>query len=134
VITAVRTVAVTEQPRNGAIIRGNEARSAALLLAVACGGARPAEPRREVRLVVLIVIDQLPSWSFLRREKLFFALVWRALPPRGASTSGDGIRFARILHRAGGTRPLATGAPRPTSGIVANTIWIAAGEIRPQRP
>ena len=92
-----------------------------LLLTIACGAARPADSRRELRLVVLIVIDQLPTWSFLRREKLFSAGLARLV--------GEGRVYERgrypyaATYTACGHAALATGAPPSTSGVVANNIW-----------
>jgi Type I phosphodiesterase / nucleotide pyrophosphatase len=85
-----------------------------------------AAPKPPPRLVVLVVVDQLPSWSFhgrlgvlrhgfarLRREGTY----WPAARYPYAAT------FTAPGHAA-----LATGAPPAVTGIVANA-WFRDGEV-----
>ncbi|MCX4245228.1 alkaline phosphatase family protein [Paraliomyxa miuraensis] len=101
-----------------------------LLLAVAAGGcrARPVAPLATAsprpRLVVLLVIDQLPSWSFEPRRHLFRSGFARLLE------RGVYVPHAELPYAASSTAPghaaLATGRPPASTGIVANA-WYERG-------
>jgi hypothetical protein len=75
-------------------------------------------PTARPRLVVLIVIDQLPSWSFERDRALFTGGLARLL------AAGVSFPFAEYpyanTYTATGHAALATGAPPRVSGILAN--------------
>ncbi|MBK9030158.1 MAG: alkaline phosphatase family protein [Myxococcales bacterium] len=84
----------------------------------------PAGPATAPRLVVLVVIDQLPAWGLAAR--------------RGAYTRGlarllaDGVHFARaeypyaITFTAPGHAAIGTGASPAVTGVVANA-WYRRG-------
>jgi arylsulfatase A-like enzyme len=93
----------------------------ALLVAVALlGGAcgRRATPPPGPRLVVLLVIDQLPSWAFDAREPLLRHGLRRLVD--------EGLLYARARYpyaatfTAPGHAALSTGAPPRVTGLLAN--------------
>ena len=101
----------------------------ALLIAAGCSGpevrGKPAKPAP--KLVVLIVVDQLPAWSFERDRPLFthgFARLLR---------DGAVVRAAEIPYANPFTAPghasIATGAPPSTHGVIGNS-WYRRGEGR----
>ena len=97
-----------------------------LALTLGFGACAPREPATEepgggTRLVVLLVVDQLPSWAFdgriryldgglarLVREGVYYP---QAVYPYAAT-------FTAVGHAA-----LVTGAPPARSGILANKWW-----------
>jgi hypothetical protein len=100
-----------------------------LLVALGCGRAPlAAQAPGGPRLVVLIVIDQLPSWSFAGREQLLDRGLGRLL------REGTVFPQARYPFAATFTAPghaaLGTGAPPAVTGIIANEWW-DRGEQRP---
>jgi hypothetical protein len=87
---------------------------------------RRAEPAAAVRLVVAVVVDQLPSWALERYREL--------LDPNGAlrrgMTSGayyeEGEYDYAGTYTAPGHATLYTGALPRTHGVAANEVWDAA--------
>lgn len=106
-------------------------RLAALLggaLVAACSGAPasrtapgPAAPRPAPRLVVLVVIDQLPSWSFAKLEPTLRGGLRRLLD-RGVYVPAMRIPYA-IPLTAPGHATLATGAPPAVHGVIGNSWY-----------
>ncbi|HSN27940.1 MAG TPA: alkaline phosphatase family protein [Kofleriaceae bacterium] len=98
--------------------------AAAALLA--CSGARstrtraPEAPDRSTRLVVLLVLDQWPEWSFEAKRGAFHAGFDRLLS-EGEWFVGEHPSAATLT--APGHALLGTGAPPATSGILANEWW-----------
>ncbi len=101
-------------------------RTAIPLALAAAGGLLPAQilpPAARPRLVVLCVVDQLPSWVYAQAE------------PHLAATGGfrrlarDGVTFplCAFEHACTETGPghatIGTGAPASAHGIVRNTWW-----------
>lgn len=99
-------------------------------MAMACGDdgpARPAPPPKETpppgppRLVILVVIDQLPSWSFARDTRYVRRGIGRLL------RSGTYVPTALFPYSSTFTAPghatLATGAPPARHGILGNSWW-----------
>ena len=85
-----------------------------------CGRRHPAAPAAgKPRLVVLIVIDQLPRWGFDARRPQFEHGLARLLR-EGTLLTGE-YPYA-ITSTAPGHATLATGAPPSATGVVAN-IW-----------
>ncbi|MDQ3369103.1 MAG: alkaline phosphatase family protein [Myxococcota bacterium] len=88
----------------------------------------PARPRP--RLVVLIVVDQLPSWTFDRDRPLFTKGFARLL------RDGAYVRAAELPYAHPFTAPghasIATGAPPRVHGVIANT-WYRRAEGREVR-
>jgi type I phosphodiesterase/nucleotide pyrophosphatase len=78
-------------------------------------------PGGHPRLVVLLVIDQLPSWSFAAREHLMSRGIGRLL------REGQVFPRARYpyaaTYTAAGHAALGTGAPPALTGIVNNEWW-----------
>ena len=94
----------------------------ALCAVAACRAAPPsATTSGPPRLVVLLVIDQLPSWSFIDRAPLFDRGLGRLLH-EGAVYPRARYPYA-ATYTAPGHAALATGAPPSVSGIVANEWW-----------
>lgn len=96
-----------------------------LALAVACGG--PQKPTRPPgpKLVVLIVVDQLPTWVFERDKALFTGGFSRMLKQGGYVRAAE-LPFANSFT-APGHAAIGTGAAPDVSGIVGNT-WFRRGE------
>jgi predicted AlkP superfamily pyrophosphatase or phosphodiesterase len=93
----------------------------ALLLAACAGSPRAGRPRAEPpRLVVLIVVDQLPSWSFTGRARHMRHGIGRLLR-EGAFWPEAAFPYAST-NTAPGHAALSTGAPPSTTGILAN-VW-----------
>lgn len=99
----------------------------ALALFVGCAGpgvsvpqkpAAPTEKEKPPRLVVLLVIDQFPAWSFLRYEGV--------LEGGLAQLAAKGAVYERVVlpyagtYTAPGHAALSTGAPPRVTGILAN--------------
>jgi len=103
---------------------------AALVSSVACGSKKqPPKPRpptsdaavtvnNKPRLVVLIVVDQLPSWSFDKQHTFMKSGIGRLL--RGGTFYPRAEYPYAITYTAPGHVALATGAPPAVSGILAN--------------
>lgn len=97
--------------------------AAALL---ACSGATATQPRgpeapdRSTRLVVLLVLDQWPEWSFEAKRGAFHA-GFDQLLSEGEWFVGEHPSAATLT--APGHALLGTGAPPATSGILANEWW-----------
>lgn len=97
-------------------------------LLVACHhGAAPSENRTKPKLVVLIVIDQWPSWVFEKQRDLFKHGIGRLLKEGGVIAAGE-LPYASTFT-ATGHAALGTGAPPRQSGIVANG-WYRRDERR----
>ncbi len=91
------------------------------LLLVACHPQpSPPPPPARPRLVVLMVIDQLPSWSFATRARLMRKGIGRLLR-EGAYYPDAAYPYASTTTAAGHAA-LATGAPPAVTGILAN-VW-----------
>lgn len=91
--------------------------------------APPALPTVGPRLVVLLVVDQLPSWSFDPQRAALDGGIARLLE-RGSYWPHARYPYA-ATHTAPGHATIGTGAPPSVHGIVANR-WIDAksGELR----
>lgn len=91
-------------------------------LAAACSGAPRAgqaqPPRPAPRLVVLVVIDQLPSWSFAKLAPTLRGGLRRLLD-RGVYVPAMHIPYG-IPLTAPGHATLATGAPPAVHGVIGN--------------
>lgn len=93
----------------------------AAAVALACG-RKPSTPEDgSPRLVVLVVVDQLPSWMFVERQRLFRHGFLRLLR-EGVYWPEAEFPFAST-NTAPGHAALATGAPPRESGIMANVWW-----------
>jgi arylsulfatase A-like enzyme len=104
-----------------------------LLLAAACRPddrtdslAAPASSASGIRLVVLVIIDQLPSWSFdADRPSLKGGI---------ARLAEQGVTYPRVelpyagTFAASGHAALATGAPPSVTGILADEWHRATGD------
>lgn len=96
-----------------------------VLAAAACvappPAARPQAPAdRSTRLVVLVVVDQWPEWSFEARRGAFHGGFQRALA-EGEWHVGEHPSAATLT--APGHALLGTGAASAQSGILANEWW-----------
>ncbi len=89
-----------------------------------------ATPAVKPRLVVLIVIDQWPTWIFTQQRALFGAGIGRALR-EGAVIDAAELTYANT-HTAPGHATLGTGAVPRVNGIVGNN-WYRRAEGR-ERP
>ena len=98
-------------------------RRALLLFAVAlaCSGPQRPKPRQGPKLVVLIVIDQLPSWVFDRDKALFTGGLARMLRDGGYVPAAE-LPYANTFT-APGHAAIGTGAPPAVTGIVGNNWW-----------
>jgi hypothetical protein len=106
--------------------------AAVLALAAACGHPattpKPvAPPPNKPRLVVLIVIDQFPSWAFEKQKSLFTGGIARLLR-EGAFVPDAELPYASTFTAAGHAA-ISTGAPPRVSGIVGN-YWFRRAEGR----
>ncbi len=102
----------------------------ALLLfawALACSAPQRAKPRQGPKLVVLIVIDQLPSWVFDRDKALFTGGLARMLRDGGYVPAAE-LPYANTFT-APGHAAIGTGAPPAVTGIVGNNWWRRAEAI-----
>lgn len=99
------------------------------LLAASChhGAAPSSEQRTKPKLVVLVVIDQWPSWIFEKQRGLFQHGIARLLKEGGVVAEGE-LPYAGTFT-APGHAALATGAPPRDTGIVGNA-WYRRGESR----
>jgi len=82
-------------------------------------GAAPASPRP--KLVVLLVVDQLPSWTF-ERHVPFFRGGFARLAREGVFWTRGVYPYAATITAIGHTA-LSTGAEPHRSGIVGNSWW-----------
>jgi predicted AlkP superfamily pyrophosphatase or phosphodiesterase len=100
-----------------------------LSLAIGCSGpARvPEKPASRPKLVVLIVVDQLPTWAFDRDRALFMHGFARLLDG-GAFVRAGVIPYANPFT-APGHASIATGAPPSVHGIIGNS-WYRRAEGR----
>ena len=93
-----------------------------LFALAACPRHVPVDSERtKPRLVVLIVIDQWPTWMFEREQKYYTAGLAR-LVREGAIVSAAEIPYANAFT-AVGHASIATGAPPRETGIVGNYWW-----------
>ncbi len=97
-----------------------------LLLAIACSGPPRTRPATGPKLVVLIVVDQLPMWAFDRDRAQFTGGIARMLRD-GALATGE-IPYATPFT-APGHAAIGTGAPPSVHGVVGNT-WFRRAEDR----
>lgn len=100
----------------------------ALLIALtACHHAvAPAKPPK-IRLVVLIVVDQLPSWMFDKQRPLFKYGLARLLRDGGYVPAAE-IPYANTFTGPGHAA-IGTGAPPSVTGVVGNQ-WYRRAESR----
>jgi hypothetical protein len=98
-----------------------------VLLALACSGTQRAKGPAGPKLVVLIVVDQLPSWVFERDKKLFTGGFARMLRD-GAVVSAAELPYANSFT-APGHAALGTGAAPNVTGIVGNS-WYRRTEAK----
>lgn len=101
-----------------------------LALTAACkrgGVPSSGSPTAKPRLVVLIVIDQWPSWIFQRQKQLFTGGIGRLLRD-GAIVEAAELPYANSFT-APGHAVLATGAVPRETGIVGN-YWYRRAEGR----
>ncbi len=92
---------------------------------VAGGGCKPPvaprPPQPALRLVVLIVIDQWPSWGFAQRRDLYEHGLGRLID--------EGVVYKQVEYpyattfTAPGHAAIGTGQPPSVTGIVANGWW-----------
>jgi Type I phosphodiesterase / nucleotide pyrophosphatase len=101
-----------------------------LSLAIACSGPerghRPNKPA-PTKLVVMIVVDQLPTWAFERDRTLFAGGFARLLAGGGYVRAGE-IPYANPFT-APGHASIGTGAPPSVHGVIGNT-WYRRAEGR----
>lgn len=95
-------------------------KGALALLAVACGTPKPPVVETEPRLVVLLVIDQLPQWAFVAKRPAFTGGFDRLLR-EGEWHTGEHPTPATMT--AVGHALLGTGEPPSASGIISNEWW-----------
>lgn len=79
-----------------------------------------APPAKPPKLVVLVVIDQLPAWAF-EQKRPYFARGFDRLLREGEWHMGQHPSAATLT--APGHALLGTGEPTATSGILANEWW-----------
>jgi hypothetical protein len=107
--------------------------AAVLAIAAACGHpaapapTKPAAAPSKPRLVVLIVIDQFPSWAFAKQKSLFTGGIARLLR-EGAFVPDAELPYASTFT-AVGHATISTGAWPRVSGIVGN-YWFRRAEGR----
>lgn len=78
-------------------------------------------PKTKPKLVVLVVIDQWPSWAFEKERTLFTGGIGRLLK-EGALVPEASLPYGNTFT-APGHAVLATGAVPHDNGIVGNTWW-----------
>lgn len=111
-------------------------RALAVLIALAACRSTPAPlptspaPRNKPKLVVLIVIDQWPSWVFEKQQSVFTGGLARLLA-EGAVVPAAELPYANTFT-APGHATIGTGAPPRVTGIVGNS-WYRRAEDR-ERP
>ena len=100
----------------------NRAFAVVLAVVVGCRPATVATPSPMVRpkIVVLLVIDQLPTWAWERDRSLFVGGFAR-LMLEGAYVRGE-LEHANTFT-APGHASIGTGAPPSVNGIVGNQWW-----------
>jgi len=102
---------------------------AVLSLAIACSGperaGKPSKP--PPKLVVLIVVDQLPTWVF-DRDRALFTHGFARLLAGGAFVRAGEIPYANPFT-APGHASIATGAPPSVHGVIGNS-WYRRAEGR----
>lgn len=93
---------------------------AVLLALAACGrnAPSPANTTDRPRLVVVVVIDQYPSWAFAQQKHLFTGGIGRMLR-EGAFVPNGELPYANTFT-APGHAAISTGAPPHVHGIVGN--------------
>lgn len=106
-----------------------------LALVAACKSERKARPKpkaepaaEKLRLVVVITIDQLPSWTFDSNRALLGGGI-KTLLDRGLYIPEAEFPYANT-YTAPGHATIATGAPPSVTGILANS-WYRSEEGRP---
>jgi predicted AlkP superfamily pyrophosphatase or phosphodiesterase len=97
----------------------------ALLAGCPRGGTAPSA-RAKPKLVVLIVIDQWPTWVFERQQKLFSGGIGRLLR-EGAVVMNAELPYASTFT-ATGHASIGTGTTPSVHGIVGNTWWRRADD------
>lgn len=107
-------------------ITSGSALAALLALGLACGDDNPAAPvaapaPEPPRLVVVVIIDQLPSWSFARDVDYMRRGIRRLV--RGGTYVPTALFPYAATYTAPGHAALATGAPPARTGILANRWW-----------
>ena len=93
----------------------------ALGLASCHHGGAPAGTKTKPKLVVLVVIDQWPSWVFEKQKDLFTGGIKRLIHEGGVVPEGElpyGNPFTAPGHAV-----LSTGAVPRDNGIVGNSWW-----------
>lgn len=100
-----------------------------LIVAFGCSGPERAGGKRTARpkLVVMIVVDQLPTWAF-DRDRTLFAHGFKRLLDGGAFVRAGQIPYA-MPFTAPGHATIGTGAPPSVHGVVGNS-WYRRGEGR----
>lgn len=100
--------------------------AALVAVCAACGGPRPPSPATTPpRLVVLLVVDQLPQWSFVAKRAAFTGGFDRLLR-EGEWHTGEHPTPATMT--AVGHALLGSGEPPSASGIISNDWWDRASE------
>ena len=102
---------------------------AVLSLATACSGPERAgkASKPPPKLVVLIVVDQLPTWAF-DRDRALFTHGFARLLAGGAFVRAGEIPYANPFT-APGHASISTGAPPSVHGVIGNS-WYRRGEGR----
>lgn len=91
------------------------------------GAVPPSGLRTKPKLVVLVVIDQWPSWVFEKQRGLFKHGIARLLEEGGVVAEGE-LPYAGTFTAAGHAA-IGTGAPPRETGIIGNA-WYRRGESR----
>lgn len=101
-----------------------------VVLFAACAGRPSVAPAPAPRLVVLIVVDQLPSWAFERARPSFRGGFARLLRD-GAYVRAAELPYANPFT-ATGHATIGTGAPPNVHGVIGNS-WFRRDEqqVRP---
>src|SRR5690606_8196484 len=89
--------------------------------------AAPPASQSPLRLVVLLVIDQLPSWTF-DRDRTAFGHGLGRLVRDGAYYPVGELPYANT-YTATGHAALATGAPPAVTGIVGNSWYDSTADV-----
>src|SRR5512139_4126976 len=84
-------------------------------------GSKAPGARVKPKLVVLVVIDQWPSWVFEKQTKLFTGGLGRLLR-EGAVVMNTEMPYASTFT-ASGHATIATGTTPSVHGIVGNSWW-----------
>ncbi len=98
-----------------------------IAIALACSGPQRGNRRHGPKLVVLIVIDQLPVWVFERDKALFTGGIARMLKEGGYVPSAE-LPYANSLTSPGHAA-IGTGATPNVTGIVGNSWYRRASGI-----